>query len=325
MRTPDFWSQDGLLPTLLTPVSLLYDLAARLDRCRGRRWRAPVPVICVGNLTAGGAGKTPTAMLAAELLIRSGIDVHFLSRGYGGKTAGPVQVDRQKHRAGEVGDEPLLLAALAPTWIARDRVAGAKKIVEACAEAIIMDDGFQNTDLQKDLNILVIDGGFGFGNGRLLPAGPLREPVASGAVRADFALIIHTDGDRRVSLLLPPSLPVFQARVVPAISAESYGGRRVFGFAGIGRPEKFAATLRAIGADLVGFQAFPDHHDYREDEIMAVIEAAVAEDARAVTTAKDAVRLPVIAREMVDIVDIDLQLDDVDAFRQRLLSVVSHS
>lgn len=325
MRTPDFWNQDGLLPTLLTPVSLLYDLVARLDRRRGRQWRAPVPVICVGNLTAGGAGKTPTAMLAAELLIRAGIDVHFLSRGYGGKIAGPVQVDHQKHRAGEVGDEPLLLAALAPTWIARDRVAGAKAIVEAGAEAIIMDDGFQNTDLQKDFNILVIDGGFGFGNGRLLPAGPLREPVASGAARADFALIIHTDGDQRVSLLLPPSLPVFEARVVPAISAEGYGGRRVFGFAGIGRPEKFAATLRAIGADLVGFQAFPDHHVYREDEIMAVIEAAVAEDARAVTTAKDAVRLPALAREMVDIVDIDLQLDDVDAFRQRLLSVVSRS
>lgn len=325
MRTPDFWRRDGWLPALLTPVSLLYDLAARLARRRGRRWRAPVPVICIGNLTAGGAGKTPTAILVGRLLIQAGIEIHFLSRGFGGKNPGPMRVDRERHDAAEVGDEPLLLAALAPTWIARDRVAGAKEIVNAGGEAIIMDDGFQNTDLQKDLSIMVIDGGFGFGNGRLLPAGPLRERVISGLARADLALIIYIDGDQRASLALPPPLPVFEARVVPSMTAEGYAGRRVFGFAGIGRPEKFAATLRAIGADLVGFEAFPDHHVYREDEVMAVIEAAVAVDARAVTTAKDATRLPALAREMVDIVDIDLQLDDVGAFRQRLQSVVSRS
>jgi tetraacyldisaccharide 4'-kinase len=289
VRAPAFWQTDGLLPTLLAPASLCFAAGGWL----GRRAAAPrtvgAPVICVGNLVAGGAGKTPVAIALGERLIARGKAVHFLSRGYGGRESGPLRVDPGRHGARDVGDEPLLLARTAPAWVARDRAAGAAAAVAAGARVVVMDDGFQNHTLKKDLSLLVVDGGYGFGNKRVLPAGPLREPLACGLKRADAVVLVGPD-QRGAEALLPPSLPLLRAVLAPV--AATFAGQRVLAFAGIARPEKFFATLAGMGCRIAGERAFPDHHPYSEAEIAALIEEARRADAIPVTTEKDAVRLP---------------------------------
>lgn len=268
--------------------------------------------MCIGNLVAGGAGKTPVALSVAEILIARGVSTHFLSRGYGGRLPGPMAVDGALHDAKDVGDEPLLLARLAPTWVSRDRAAGAVAAVDAGAGAIVMDDGFQNPSLAKDLSLLAVDGAYGFGNGRVMPAGPLREPVERGLERAD-ALVLIGDDRTGVSAMVPAGKPVLRARIVPAPGSEALAGRKVVAMAGIGRPEKFFATLRDMGCEVVGSLAYADHHVFREAEIMEAVEWAAAEDAIPVTTAKDAVRLPSDARAMISVLDITLEWEDPDA------------
>ncbi len=316
-QAPTFWSTDGTTARLLAPLGALYGWLGRRRMAAAEPWRAPAPVICVGNLTAGGSGKTPSALLLARLLRRLGRSPQFLTRGHGGRERGPLQVDPARHSVDEVGDEALLLVAAAPTWLAVDRAAGAQAMADAGAEIVVMDDGFQNPYLYKDMSILVFDAGFGLGNGRLIPAGPLRERPDDGYARADMALIVRSGQEPMRPLDLPPSLPRFDARMVPTRDSERFIGQRVLGFAGIGRPAKFAASLRDLGAELVDFQAFPDHHAFAAEEVMEMIERAVAQDAVAVTTAKDAVRLPAEAREMVEVVEMDLQLDaEADFLRE---------
>ncbi len=273
---------------LLSPAAAV---TARLTARRMARpgWRAPVPVFCAGNVTVGGSGKTTLALDLLARLASQGLAPHALLRGYGGASRGVRRVQPDDDAA-LVGDEALLLAAAAPTWIGGDRAASARAAVAAGAQAVVLDDGLQNPTLAKDVSFLVIDGGFGFGNGRLLPAGPLRESVAAGAARCRAAVLIGEDATG-ASALLPPSLPVLRARLVPDAAARALAGQRVFAFAGIGRPDKFFATLRACGADVVGTRAFADHHRYTASEIERLQAAAARLDAVPVTTAKDAVRL----------------------------------
>ena len=312
MRAPEFWRVDGIGARVAAPLGVAYAAAARLNFARGVPWRAGVPVICVGNLVMGGAGKTPVAAaLGAELRGR-GVAAHFLSRGHGGRNPGPVRVEASAHDAAEVGDEPLLLSGTAPTWVARDRVAGARAAMSAGAEAIVMDDGFQNSSLVKDLSLLVFDGGYGLGNGRVFPAGPLREPCRSGLSRADAAVLIGDDAVA-IEAELRARLPVFRARFAPAPGAERLARRDVVAFAGIGRPEKFYATLREMGCRLRATRAFADHHVYREHEIMELVDAAARQDAIAVTTAKDAARLAPEMRSLVEVLDVVLDWEDDDA------------
>mgnify|MGYP000638645222 CR=1 FL=1 len=192
MRAPDFWQpgKGGFAAMALAPLGRVYAAAGAARRAAARPWKAPVPVICIGNLVAGGAGKTPVALDFGKRLIDSGETVHFLSRGYGGTEKGPLRIDPAIHTCQAVGDEPLLLARLAPTWIAADRRLGCQAAVAAGAGIVIMDDGFQNPTTVKDLSVIVIDGGYGFGNGRVMPAGPLREPVAAGLKRAQAVVVI---------------------------------------------------------------------------------------------------------------------------------------
>ena len=311
MKAPEFWRRDGALARLLAPAAWAYRLGADLNRRRVTPARADVPVICIGNLVAGGAGKTPTALAIAGMLRRRGRQPYFLTRGYGGRLAGPVRVDPARHSVADVGDEALLLAARAPTWLAHDRIAGATAAIADGAGVIVMDDGFQNPSLIKDLSILVIDAGYGLGNTRLLPAGPLREPAAHGLARADAVVLIETAGATRQAPLpaLPKDLPVLAARLVPDEDAMRFAGRRVFAFAGIGRPEKFFQTVRSVGADLVGQRSFRDHYVYDPQEIMRMVEDANAVDAIPVTTAKDHVRLPAEAQPMVEILNVHLAFD----------------
>ena len=290
MRAPAFWEHDGALARALAPAGWLWELGGRVHGAFSAPFRAPVPVLCVGNFTAGGAGKTPVALAIGERLAARGRAVGFLSRGYGGRLAGPVAVDPSRHTAEDVGDEPLLLAAVAPTIVARDRAEGARAAVAAGIGVIVMDDGLQNPGLVKDLSLAVIDGETGFGNGRVIPAGPLRERVVVATSRVQAAVVIGEDR-AGVGHALPRGLPRLRADLV-AENAEEFRGRRVIAFAGIGRPGKFFASLERAGATLVARHGFADHHRYAAGEIEALATTAREARARLVTTAKDFVRVP---------------------------------
>lgn len=310
MKAPAFWNDDGALARLLAPLAFLYTLGGRWRRQSATPWQAPLPIVCVGNLTVGGAGKTPTAIAIARRLMICGRKPVMVSRGYRGHLTGPVSVDPRTHTAAAVGDEPLLLADVAPTIVAKDRLAG---VQAACAfgDVVVLDDGFQDPRLAHDLALVVVDGGAGFGNGRVLPAGPLREPVVDGLERADAVVVIgagHVATDR----------PVLGARLVPTEESLRFRGRRVLAFAGIGRPEKMFATLREIGAEVVATHGFPDHYAYEEDEIARLVEEAAILRAEPVTTRKDWVRLPSSAQSMVAAIDVDLVFADEEQVMSRL-------
>ena len=284
MHAPEFWRHDGWLPCLLSPLGALYS-AATARRMARPGWRAPIPVLCLGNPGMGGTGKTTLALDLGARLAARGRRVAFLTRGHGGGLRGPLRVDPAAHGAAEVGDEALLLAAQSATYLGADRAATARLAIADGADVLVMDDGLQNPSLAKTLSLLLVDGAAGFGNGRVIPAGPLREPVVSAASRCTAAVLIGDDttGARAA---LPPGLPVLRARL---ISAPPPPGPLV-AFAGIGRPEKFRETLQAAGAPVLRLHAFPDHHPYREAELRRILDAAG--HATVVTTPKDMVRVP---------------------------------
>ncbi len=325
-RAPSFWaSGHTMLPLLLSPLASLYGMASSARYAMVRPAHAPVPVICIGNITAGGAGKTPAAIAITSFLKGRGRKPHILTRGYGGSAAGPLRVD-PNHNASEVGDEALLLARVASTWVGRDRVATAQRAVEAGADVLVMDDGFQNPSLVKDLAFLVVDGGFGLGNGRIIPAGPLRESPEAALRRATAVIYIDDPGGNAAG---PPPrgldrVPVFPARLEPTPEAALFAEQPVVAFAGIGRPAKFFHTLRALGAKVVGAHAFPDHHRYQPDDLMALIDDAVAKGAKVVTTEKDAVRLPPDARAMVEVLRVSLVFDDDKALETMLSPILDN-
>lgn len=289
MRAPSFWWRErGWAAALLAPVAAIYGaVAAR----RLRRSRCPVgvPVVCVGGLTLGGAGKTPTALALGRLLAAA--RPVFLTRGYGGTLAGPVIVDPARHDAGQVGDEALLLARVAPTVVARDRDSGAEVARAAGAGVIIMDDGFHSAALVNDLALLVLDAGQGVGNGEVFPAGPLRAPLAAQLAHAHAVLVIGHGNAAAPLSLQSPGLALFHGRLVPdAAAVAGLAGRRLLAFAGIGHPDKFFATVEAVGA-VVGRRSFPDHHRFTAADVGSLLGEAERSDLILVTTEKDAARM----------------------------------
>ena len=325
MRAPAFWAAErgGLAATALTPLSWLYRLGAEGRAAVARPASAGIPVICVGNFTAGGAGKTPTVLALAALLGEEGLRPHFLTRGYGGSEQGLLRVDPDRHDARMVGDEALLLARLAPTWLSRDRAAGAAAARAAGAPMLVMDDGMQTPSLTKDLCLAVVDGGAGFGNGRLLPAGPLREPLARGLSRAHALILVGDDRRDALRALGPHDLPVIEADLVPGDEARALRDRPVVAFAGIGRPEKFFETLVDIGCTVIARHAFADHHRYKPGEVAAIIDHARKQGAVPVTTEKDHVRLPPGAREAVRALPVTLTWRDPAELRALLAPLVA--
>jgi tetraacyldisaccharide 4'-kinase len=312
---PAFWARPpGLLSELLLPVGAGWDAAGRLRHSFARPYCPPVPVLCVGNLVAGGSGKTPVALALAAHLVSRGIAVHFVARGYGGRLGGPVRVDPASHDAAAVGDEALLLASRAPCWVARDRADGVRAAVAAGAPMVVLDDGFQNPTIGKNLSLVVVDAVYGFGNGRVIPAGPLRESLARGLSRADAIVLLGADAQPGCleSLGIGEALTVLHAALRP-VSGERLAGARLLAFAGIGRPEKFFSTLRELGAELVGTRSFPDHHPYRAGEVDRLLRAAERAQARLVTTAKDIVRVPVAMRAAIEVLEVEIRWRDPKA------------
>jgi tetraacyldisaccharide 4'-kinase len=319
MRAPDFWHSDTVLSRLLRPLSMVYAWAGAQRLTGVTPFRAKMPVICVGNIVAGGAGKTPVVASLVDRLKVRGRHPHVLTRGYGGTEAGPRAVDPTRHDATRVGDEALLLAAHAPTWVARWRPDGALAAAEMGADVLVMDDGFQNASLAKDLSLVVVDGGYGFGNGRVIPAGPCREPIAVGLARADAVVLIGEDRTGIAGRL--GEVPLLRARLVPGPEAALLRGRKLVAFAGIGRPDKFFDTLEGCGGEIIDAHSFPDHHPYSRADIAELAEAAAAVDALLVTTAKDAVRVPEDLRSALTVLTVRLVWYDTGAL-DRLLDPV---
>jgi len=314
---PGFWRRDGVLPRLLSPLAAV-TAAVTARRVARPGWRAAVPVICCGNVTIGGAGKTTLALDLGARLAARGRDVHFLLRGYGGAVRGPHNVTPDDTIA-KVGDEALLLAAVAPTWTGADRAASARAAIAAGAQVLVMDDGLQNPGLRKDLSLLVVDGASGFGNGRVLPAGPLREPVAAGAARCHAAVLIGPDATGMAAVL---PLPVLHADLRPGPEVAAFVGRRVLAFAGIARPEKFFSMLAEAGVVVAGTMSFPDHHAFSAPDLHRVTVEATRIGASPVTTPKDAVRLPDAYRERIGVVGVSLAWNDSPALEALLATVL---
>jgi tetraacyldisaccharide 4'-kinase len=300
MKAPAFWNAapsdplGRLLAAALTPASALVGVLAARRLVRPGD-SVPAPVVCVGNFTAGGAGKTPTALALAATLVAAGRQPFFLSRGYGGRRgAVPHRVNLLCDTAAEVGDEPLLLARAAPVIVARDRRAGAKVALAAGADCLVMDDGLQNPGLSKTVSLAVVDAGAGFGNGRVLPAGPLRAPLAAQwpLVRALIVIGAGAPGDEAARLAERAGVRVLRGRLAPDPDcAAALAGQRVVAFAGIGRPAKFFASLTEIGADIVAWEGFGDHRPYRASTLARLAAEAQRAGAILVTTEKDAVRI----------------------------------
>ncbi len=294
MRAPRFWwhPSPSLPANLLRPAGMIYTSIAG-SRMRQRGEKADLPVICIGNFTVGGAGKTPTALAVAAILDAAGESPAFLSRGYGGRLRGPIQV-RRGHTALEVGDEPILLSRTARTIVSRDRPAGARLAYEVGSTVVIMDDGLQNPSLVKDCAIAVVDGATGIGNGLPLPAGPLRAPMENQWAAVDAVLVIG-DGEPGRHLAEEAEKRgkrVFKAYLEPELAtAQALKGKRVLAFAGIGRPEKFFDSLRACGAILDATHAFPDHHRFKVSELAALRQQIEVLGIQAITTEKDAARI----------------------------------
>ncbi|WP_198027194.1 tetraacyldisaccharide 4'-kinase [Candidatus Paracaedibacter symbiosus] len=299
------------MATLLAPLSLVVIAMGRRRRHRTKAHHVCVPVICVGNVTVGGSGKTPLVLTLAQGLQQQGFTPHILSRGYGVKLEKPTQV-LANHLATEVGDEPLLLAKTAPTWVYPDRCQTANLAVEAGATILLLDDGFQNPTLYQDIKLLVVDGATHFGNGHVLPAGPLREPLEDAVNRADAILLYGEMAD----LSWTQDKPIFRVKFV---SNQKPRAPAYLAFAGIGRPQKFFESLTKNGFYLQETHSFPDHHVYCEKEINQLLNQAHQQQLTLITTTKDAVKIPLSLQPLIEVFNVSCVFEDPQSFQNWLL------
>ena len=294
MREPAFWHRPpSWISLLLTPLAALYGLIAG-HRLQRQGLDAGIPLLCVGNYHVGGAGKTPTVLALTGLLRDLGETPVVLSRGYGGRLRGPVKVDPARHAAGDVGDEPLMMASTVAVVVARDRIEGVALARSQGATVILMDDGFQNPAIAKDASLIVIDGERGLGNGCVFPAGPLRAPLSPQLDRTDALIVVGGGSAAKpvATALAARGRPVLSAHLRPhEASVKALQGKRALAFAGVGDPARFFRTLRACGIDVAAERAFPDHHPFSESEIETLIAHASREALTLVTTEKDMARL----------------------------------
>lgn len=325
IRTPQFWHQPpGLMAYGLWPLGRLYGAATAWRQSRAlEAAHPPCPVICIGNINAGGTGKTPAVIALAEHLKERGRRVVALSRGYGGTVAVPTLVDPKTHGAAEVGDEPLLISAFCPVVVARKRVAGLALALAQKPDVILMDDGFQDPSVRKDFSIVVVDAHLGFGNGFCVPAGPLREPLAKGLARADLCLSIgEAAAQRRFAALGPDHAHLrVEGEIKPLLTGMPWLGLPVFAFAGIAHPEKFFTTLRDLGANILGCEALSDHEPLSLPLMKRLAAKARALNAQMVCTEKDAARLPAQYQRDVLALPVRLELKDWSKIDEKLINL----
>ncbi|MBO6510694.1 MAG: tetraacyldisaccharide 4'-kinase [Roseibium sp.] len=327
-KTPDFWMTSGtsLAAILLAPLGWIYGRVSGQRMLSRPKATSNLPVVCIGNFVVGGTGKTPFSLELAECLSEEGYRPGFLLRGYGGRQKQPLLVDPDRHTAAAVGDEALLLAQEAPTIVSADRVAGARLAEQQDIDLLIMDDGFQNPALKKDLSLVLVDAATGFGNGFCLPAGPLRAPPAMQILKTD-CLVIVGEGEAAedaVHLAARKGLPILHAHLVPQVN-EKLEGQELYAFAGIGRPQKFFSTLEAMGCELKKTRSFADHHQYSAAEVRSLLTEADELGLQLVTTAKDMARLKTSDGEIfhwiesrAEVLDVDMKIDDTE----RLMSLI---
>jgi len=332
MREPKFWwRKPGLQAALLTPVGAAYGAVAASRMARHGR-RAGVPVICVGNFTLGGSGKTPAVLAIANMLQDAGERIFCLSRGYGGSAAGPRQVDAHADQAAQVGDEALLLARVAPTIVSRDRVAGAAAAQAGGASVLVMDDGLQNPSLAKDFTLAVVDGRRGIGNGKVFPAGPLRAPLDAQLARSDALLVVGeiTGAADVIAAATARQKPVLHAKLIADLAAiKALTGKQVLAFAGIGDPEKFFATVAATGIAAPRCVPFADHHRFTAEEAASLVMQAEHDGLELLTTEKDVARMtgdPAVTAlaQRTRVLPVTLEIEEVEKLRALLAPLLRH-
>ncbi|MBP5353492.1 MAG: tetraacyldisaccharide 4'-kinase [Alphaproteobacteria bacterium] len=304
MKTPDFWHSNSLTSKLLTPIGCIYGFLTQLRLKLVKSPKIEIPVICVGNITAGGTGKTPVSLSLAKMLATEMYHPFFVTRGYGGKLQNVI-VNNKKHTAQDVGDEPLLLSQQAPVAVNANRYKAAQLALQEGADVVIMDDGFQNPSLYKDLSFLVFDGNYGIGNGKIIPAGPLRETFDDGIKRADALIILGKD---KHNLSERSKLPVFFGHTEVVQTATTKND--VIAFAGIGHPQKFYRTLQSQGLNIVETIDFPDHHFYQKKELEQILHRAAEMNADVYTTSKDFVKIPISMQKYINVLEIAVVWDE---------------
>lgn len=313
LKAPAFWHKPSPLGTLLAPLGNLYGRISALMQSQTVPFRPTIPVFCVGNVTLGGAGKTPTTLALVDLLLALGETPHILSRGYGANLASPVRVDPARDTAATVGDEPLLLAHKAPTWANPSRANSARLAMNDGATVLLLDDGLQHGGIVRDTSFLVIDTDYGLGNGKILPAGPLRETLDA-ALQKSHAIVAL--GEAPLTLPVQHALPVFRARLHPSDTWQTLRGQPVFAFSGLANNDKFFRMCKAQGMHLIDAVGFPDHHRYTRDELKTLFQRAAELGARVVTTQKDAVKLHPEDRDCLTVLPIATLWENPAALRQ---------
>jgi tetraacyldisaccharide 4'-kinase len=319
LKSPKFWNKsESYLGYILQPLSWLYQGGTTLHKTISKPYKAPVPVISIGNFVMGGAGKTPVTIALTQELQKMGWNPHIISRGYGGSLQGPVRVDPTHHQFRQVGDEPLLLAKVAPTWISKNRRAAVTLSIKAGADILLLDDAHQNYMLEKDISIIVVSSIQGFGNGRVFPAGPLRQSVQTGLKNTTIIIFIGQDTDPLPKELGNLNCPLVRATIVPLDPRPYHPPCAVVAFTGIGYPEKFRQTLVEAGYQIKGFSPFPDHYPFTHGDLNHLKTRARLAEAHLITTEKDAVRIPPISRANILTLPMGLNFHPQNALKDLL-------
>ena len=324
LKAPKFWylKRDTYLSNSLYPFSLLFRLGTKLRALVIKEKVSELPIICIGNIVVGGAGKTPVSLKIGKMLIKAGYRPHFVSKGYAGIEKNNALVEKW-HSPKSVGDESILLSEIAPTWVGTDRNKSFSLAKDAGADCIIMDDGFQNPTIKKDFSIIVIDGKQGFGNNNVLPAGPLRESIRRGLKRANAVIIVGKDNNK-INKLIPSEIPCFEAKFDVSKNNEIFKGKNITAFAGIAYPRKFFDTLEDQGAKVLKKITFADHHIYNENDLLKLVEIANTNKSILVTTKKDFIRIPENYRTIVHKLEGEIIINDVEVLKELLESLLEN-
>ena len=316
---PKFWNKknnffDKIIILILLPFSFLFFLISRIGNFLRKKDSVGVPIICVGNLVTGGSGKTPIVLFLSNLFKKK--NVHIITRGYGGNLKGPIKVDKKLHNLSEVGDEALLLAKENIVWVSKNKYEGVFAATLNGAELIILDDGLQNNSIKKDFNIIVVDGDFGFGNGLMLPAGPLRENVNSGIKKADLLILLDND-THDIKTKLKGKINIIEGKSIIK-DYEKLKNKKLIAFTGIGRPEKFLNSLKKRNLNIIRFYPFPDHYLYREKDLKKLIKHAKEKGAVLVTTLKDKERIKKSLKKNFYFVDLQIKIKQLSGLKTKL-------